>query len=297
MSDMLLSAVAQGIIWSLMGLGIFVSFRVLREADLTAEASFTLGAVSGAQALAFGLDPALSVLISFLAGAAAGAITGILATKLKINVLISGIITMTSLYSINLAILGKANLSLNSFTTFREALAPLGLARNLDTVIIGALICAIIIVGLVLFFKTEMGQALIATGDNVQVARALGIRTDEMKMLGLMLANGLVAMSGNLVAQDNGYADIGMGVGTVVLGLAAVILGEVLIRNVSLPMRLVAIIIGAIVYRLLLMLVLQLHFNANDFKLFSGIILALCLAIPMIGKKRNSPDALNLGGE
>lgn len=280
--EQIFSALAQGLIWAPMGLGVFISFRILRQADLTTEASFTFGAAVGALALGLGIHPLLSLVLSFVAGAAAGAVTGLLITGLAIQPLLAGIITMTGLYSVNLHVLGRANVSLNGRETFRTLLSGFGLPRNVDTLLVGLLISLIAVMLLSAFFRTRVGQALIATGDNAVMARSVGIDTNGMKMLGFMLANGFVALSGNLVAQDNGYADIGMGIGTVVLGLAAVILGEVLRRDVSLPQRLLSILPGSILYRLLLFLVLQFHFDPQNFKLFSALVLTLCLGIPAV---------------
>lgn len=280
--DMMISAISQGTIWAVMGLGIYITFRILNAPDMTTEGSFVLGGAIGAQMLYFNIDPFTTLLISFLAGMAAGAITGFLVTRVSINPLLAGIITMTGIYSINLKIMGKANMSLSTVTTLKSAIANLSLPRNVDTIVIGLVIIATIILLLTYFFKTEMGQALIATGDNIQMAKSLGIETSEMTMLGYMLANGLIAISGYIVSTDNGYADIQMGVGTVVIGLASIIIGEVLFRNVKLGVRFMTILIGSIIYRLLLTIVLMLNFEANDFRLFSAIIVALCLAIPII---------------
>lgn len=283
--DMIISAFSQGTIWAVMGLGIYITFRILNAPDMTTEGAFVLGGAIGAQMLYFNIDPFTTLLISFLAGMAAGAITGFLVTRLKINPLLAGIITMTGIYSINLKIMGKANMSLSTVTTLKTAIAGLSLPRNVDTIVIGLIVVAAIISLLTYFFKTEMGQALIATGDNMQMAKSLGIETSEMTMLGYMLANGLIAVSGYIVSTDNGYADIQMGVGTVVIGLASIIIGEVLFRNVKLGVRFITILVGSIIYRLLLTVVLMMNFEANDFRLFSAIIVALCLAIPTIQNK------------
>lgn len=283
--DMIISAFSQGTIWAVMGLGIYITFRILNAPDMTTEGSFVLGGAIGAQMLYFDIDPFTTLLISFLAGMAAGAVTGFLVTRLKINPLLAGIITMTGIYSINLKIMGKSNMSLSTVTTLKTAIAGLSLPRNVDTIVIGLIIVAAITFLLTYFFKTEMGQALIATGDNMQMAKSLGIETSEMTMLGYMLANGLIAVSGYIVSTDNGYADIQMGVGTVVIGLASIIIGEVLFRNVKLGVRFITILVGSIIYRLLLTIVLMMNFEANDFRLFSAIIVALCLAIPTIQNK------------
>ena len=280
--DILLSAVSQGAIWTIMGMGVFITFRVLNEADLTTEASFTLGAAIGGQFLLLGMNPILSMLIAFFIGAAAGAVTALLITRAHINSLLAGIITMTGLYSVNLVFLGKANISLSSAETLKTMIAPLHLPRNLDTLLIGVFMIALVALALSVFFRTDMGQALIATGDNPVMANALGIPSKEMMMLGYMLGNGLIALSGYLVATDNGYADISMGVGSIVIGLAAIIIGEVLVKKVSLPLRLLAIFLGSVIYRLLLAVVLMLNINTNHFKLISAVVLGLCLSIPAL---------------
>ncbi|MGV9196989.1 ABC transporter permease [Arcanobacterium canis] len=282
--DIVLSALSQGAIWTLMGIGVYITFRILNEADLTTEASFTLGAAVGAQLLVLGMNPLLSMMMAFLMGAAAGAVTALLITKLNINSLLAGIITLTGLYSINLTFMGSANLSLSGATTLKTQMGIFGLPRNVDTLILGVIMIAIAVGTLSYFFRTDMGQALIATGDNPFMAKSLGIPTGEMMLLGYMLGNGLIALSGYLVATDSGYADISMGIGSIVIGLAAIIIGEVVVRNVSLPMRLVAIFVGSVIYRLLLALVLQLKINTDNFKLFSAVILALCLSIPAMQK-------------
>ncbi|MDP9801006.1 putative ABC transport system permease protein [Arcanobacterium wilhelmae] len=282
--EIVLSALSQGAIWTLMGIGVYITFRILNEADLTTEASFTLGAAIGAQLLVLGMNPLLSMAVAFLMGAAAGAVTALLITKLKINSLLAGIITLTGLYSINLAFMGSANLSLSGATTLKTQMGVFGLPRNVDTLILGVVMILIAVAALSYFFRTDMGQALIATGDNPFMAKSLGIPTGEMMLLGYMLGNGLIALSGYLVATDSGYADISMGIGSIVIGLAAIIIGEVVVRNVSLPVRLLAIFVGSVIYRLLLALVLQLKINTDNFKLLSAVILALCLSIPALQK-------------
>lgn len=280
--DLMISAIAQGLVWAVMGLGIFISFRILNRADLTAEGTFTLGAAIGAQLLSFNIHPVLALFLSFIGGMAAGSLTGLLVTKLKINSLLAGIITMTGLYSINLKIMGTANLNLSNVTSLKTLFSNLNLPRNIDTIIIGILICLIIVLGLYFFLQTEVGQSMIATGDNPKMARSLGIDTNEMLMLGYMMANGLIAVSGYLVATDNGFTDISMGIGSTVIALASIIIGEVLIRNVTMLKRLVTIVVGSITYRLLLTVVLLLNFDPNDFKFFSALIVALCLALPRL---------------
>lgn len=282
--DIILSALAQGAIWTVMGIGVYITFRILNEPDLTAEASFTLGAAAGAPLLVLGVNPFLALLVSLLVGSAAGAITALIIVKTRVNPLLAGIITMTGLYSINLAFMGRANVSIAGFTSLKTQLGQLGLPRNVDTLVLGIIVILVVIALLSFFFRTDMGQALIATGDNPTMAKSLGISTDEMVILGYMLSNGLIALSGYLVASDNGYADISMGIGSIVIGLAAIVIGEVAIPNVALPLRLLTIFFGSVIYRLLLALVIRFNFDPNNFKLFSAMILCLCLSIPTLQK-------------
>ena len=280
--EILLSAISQGAIWTVMGIGVYITFRVLNEADLTTEASFTCGAAIGAQLLILGMNPLLALLVVLAIGASAGAITALLITKVRVNSLLAGIITMTGLYSINLRFMGKANLSIAEVPSLKTMLSDLGLPRMVDTMVLGIIAVLIIVACLGFFFRTDLGQALIATGDNPIMAKSLGISTNEVLLLGYMMGNALIALSGYLVATDNGYSDISMGIGSLVIGLAAIIIGEVVIRNVSLPVRLLAIFVGSVIYRLLLALVLRLNFDTDNFKLFSAIILGLCLSIPTL---------------
>ena len=217
----------------------------------------------------------------------AGAITGFLITKCNIPGLLAGILTMTGLYSINLRIMGRANLSLLGKEKLNDLLRPLHLPAQFDTILIGLIIVVAVILLLILFFNTELGQALIATGDNEIMARSLGVSTNKTKILALMLSNGMIAFAGGLITQDNGYADISMGIGTIVIGLASVIIGEVVFGNLSLGNRLICVILGAIIYRLIITFVLVIGLQPNDLKLFSATILAICLALPSLRSKLN----------
>lgn len=280
--NMIISALSQGLIWSLLALGLFISFRVLNLADMSTEGTFTLGAAVAVQSITLGMSPYLAILVAVLAGAAAGGITGFLITKLNVPTLLAGILTMTGLYSINLRIMGKANQNLLGKQTIYTAFEEMDLPRNYDTILVGALLVIILIALYTIFFKTEFGQSLIATGDNETMARSLGIHTNGMKTIGLMLSNGIIALAGSVIAQDNGYADVGMGIGAIVIGLASIIIGESIIGHVSLALRLGFIAIGSILYRLIMVLVLEAGLNPNDFKLISAILLALFLALPKI---------------
>lgn len=280
--NMIISAIAQGLIWSLLALGLFISYRILNVADMSTEGSFTLGAAVAVTSITIGLNPFLSVFLSLIAGTLAGGVTGFLITKLNISSLLAGILTMTGLYSVNLRVMGKANVNLLGLNTIFSGISELGLPRHSDTILIGVLIVLVIIILYSIFFKTEFGQALIATGDNQAMARSLGISTNIMTTVGLMMSNGVIALAGGVIAQSNGYADIQMGIGAIVIGLASIIIGEVLFPHVSLKIRLVCLVLGSIIYRLVMVLVLEANLNPNDFKLISAIMLAGFLALPKI---------------
>lgn len=276
--NILVSTIGQGLIWSLLAIDLYITFRILDFPDMTVEGSFPLGAAIAVINIHSGHSIIFSMIFAFIGGSLAGLVTALLYTKLKIPVLLSGILVMTGLYSVNLRVLTKANLSLlddKTIFSFMKNLPP-----NFNIVIVGLIFITIIIFLLGIFLNTEMGQALIATGDNEIMAQSLGISIDNMKILGLMLSNGLVALTGALVAQQSGYADISMGIGVIVIGLAAIIIGEVAFGDLSLTNRIIAIVVGSIIYRLILLIVLQLGFNPNDLKLISAIILAVCLALP-----------------
>lgn len=285
--DLIVTATAQGLLWGMMALGIFITYRILDLPDMTAEGSFPLGAAVCAQLIISGMHPLAATAVAFLIGSLAGAITGFLITKAHIPGLLAGILTMTGLYSINLRIMKRANLSLLGKAKLTDFFNRLNLPNQFDTIFMGLILVVLIITLLVLFFKTEIGQAVIATGDNEKMARSLGISTNQTKMIGLMLSNGLVAAAGALIAQDNGYADISMGIGTIVIGLASVIIGEVVFGNLSFVHRLICVILGAIIYRFIIMFVLLIGLQPNDLKLISAFILAICLALPSIRTRFN----------
>lgn len=283
--NLLLSSISQGILWSILAIGVYLTFRILDLADLTVEGSFPLGAAVSVSLIVSGVSPIVSLIIALLAGALAGLVTGLLHTKLGIPALVSGIVTMTGLYSINLRIMGQANLSLIGEDTVTKMIQSLNIPSSYAVIIVGVLTGILVIGALYLFFRTEVGLAVLATGSNLSMSEANGIPVHNMQILGYMIGNGLIALSGGLLAQNNGYADVNMGIGAIVIGLASIIIGESIFNNVSLTMRLVLIVVGSIIYRLMLLLVLQLNFNPQDLKLFSAIILAVALGSPMIGSK------------
>lgn len=293
MLDLLVPTVAQGLLWAVMALGVYVTFRVLDIADLTVEGSFPLGAAAAASLLAAGYGPLAAVAAAAVAGMLAGVITGILHTKMKIPALLAGILTMIALYSVNLRIMGKANLSLLGVdTTFSLARDILSLSSAETTFVVG--LAATVLIGLFLywFFGTEIGAAIRATGFNQQMIRAQGVDTNVTIILGLLLSNALVAISGALVAQSNGFADVGMGTGTIVIGLASVIIGEVLFGTRSFKNCMISVILGSIVYRIVIALVLQMGMPPNDLKLFTSVLVAFALSMPLLKNKVSARKAV-----
>ena len=286
MLDLLISTVGQGLQWSVLALGVFLTFRILDIADLSVEGSFPLGAAAAATAITSGLGLPAAFVLALIAGALAGAVTGILTTKLRIPALLAGILTMIGLYSVNLHVMGKSNIGLlQDETVFTILENSLGLSVAVSGLAVGLIFAALIAVILYWFFGTELGTAIRATGFNPQMARAQGINTNTMVVLGLVISNALVALSGATVAQANGFADVGMGVGTIVIGLASVIIGEVLFSPKSFKTSLIAVILGSIVYRLVIAFVLEMGMPPSDLKLFTAVLVAFALALPLIKEK------------
>ena len=290
MTNLIISTIAQGLLWALLALGVFITFRILDVADLTVEGSFPMGAAISAVLITMGVNPWITVLVAGVGGMIAGAVTGWIHTKLKIPALLAGILTMIALYSVNLHIMGKANISLLRMDTVYSAIHSMGISNAVALTIIGLVVTIVVGLFLFWFFGTELGTSVRATGVNPQMIRAQGVNTDSMIVLGLLLSNGFVAVSGALIAQSQGFADIGMGVGTIVIGLASVIIGEVLFAsssvvrklfgNSSFVLSLVAVVFGSIVYRIVIATVLYLGMPPNDLKLFTAILVALALSLP-----------------
>lgn len=284
--NLIVSAIGQGLLWALLGLGLYLTFRILDFCDMTVEGTFPLGAATAVTAITNGIDPFLATLLAVVAGMVAGLITGLLYTKGKIPSLLAGILTMTAIYSVNLRIMGKSNISLlGQPTLFNGALR--NLPQYFDSVTLGFLVIVVVTILMVLFLATDYGQAFIATGDNPTMAKSLGIHTDKMVIVGLMISNGMVGLCGALIAQNNGYADINMGIGTIVIALASIIIGEVAFGELTLNQRLVAVTLGSIIYRIILLAVLQLGFSANDLNLISSVVLAICMMIPQFEQQLN----------
>ncbi|EOE6412353.1 ABC transporter permease [Enterococcus hirae] len=291
-----LSSASQGVLWALLAIGVFLTFRILDIADLTAEGSFPLGAGIAAVSITNGLSPIVACLLGFLGGAAAGLVSGLLHTKLKIPALLAGIITMTGLYSVTSRIMGAPNLSLLGQKNVFTWAESLGVSKENAVLIAGLLVALIIVTLLVLFLRTETGLAIRATGDNLAMSEANGINTDTMKIIGYMISNGCIALSGSLLAQNNGFADLNSGIGTIVIGLASIIIAEVLFRNQPLLLRLLTIILGAVIYRFILALVFELNVQPSDSKLASALVLVICLSFPQIQQKLKLPKRTKAKG-
>ena len=286
MLDLVLSTVSQGLLWAIMALGVFLTFRVLDIADLSVEGTFPLGAAVAATLIDAGHSVWFAMLIALIAGCIGGTVTALLTTKLKIPALLSGILTMIDLYSVNLMIMGKANVPLlRAETVFTLTEDLFGVSSVVATLIVGLIATTVVGVIMYWFFGTVLGTAIRATGCNPQMARAQGINTNVMVILGLLISNGLVALSGALVAQSNGFADVGMGTGTIVIGLASVIIGEVLFGTRSFKNWLISVVLGSVVYRAVIAIVLELGMPPNDLKLFTAVLVAIALSLPLIKNK------------
>jgi len=282
-------ALEQGLLWGPMILGVYLTFRILNFPDLTVDGSFTLGAAVATRLILSGYDPWSASLAAVLAGAMAGLMTGLLHTQLKIDPLLSGILSMIALYSINLRVMGTANLSLLRVDTILTAIGDLTI-HNFAALVLGGAVCLIAVTGLYFFLQTEVGLGVRATGDNPQMIRSLGVNTNITKIIGLALSNALVAVSGSLVGQYQSFADIGMGIGMIVVGLASVIIGEVLVRTPTLIRALLAALIGSVIYRAVIAIVLQLGMPATDLKLLTAAIVTAALAFPVFrGRFRKLP--------
>ena len=283
-------AASQGIIWGIMTLGVYITFKVLDFPDLTVDGSFALGGAVSAILISNGMNPFITLFFSFLAGSLAGLATGILNTKLQIPGILAGILTMIALYSINIRVMGgRPNIPLLGMATSLTIIQNiLSLSKVVSDLLVGFVFSVFIVLIMYWFFGTEMGCAIRATGNNEKMIRALGVDTNVMKTIGLMISNALVSLSGALVTQSQGYADVGMGTGTIVIGLASVIIGEVIFGNrFNFLYKLSSIVMGSIIYRIIIAIVLQLGLKATDLKLLTAIIVAIALSVPVLNKKVN----------
>jgi putative ABC transport system permease protein len=289
--ETLLGGVNQGLLYALLALGVYITFRILNFADLTTEGSFALGGAVTAAMVSNGLEPVLASLVAFAAGAVAGLCTGILNTKLKIQPILAGILTMIALYSINIRIMGgQPNTSLLRKTTIISYIENIFKNifhidnRPLAILILGVLSAGIIIAILYWFFGTEIGSAIRATGNNEHMCRALGINTDNTKIIALMIANGLIALSGALVAQQQSFADVSMGIGAIIIGLAAIIIGETFTsQKFPFWLKMTFIALGSIIYRILISLIIFADLlQPYDIKLLTAVLVTVALALPKI---------------
>lgn len=291
-------AVGQGILWGIMALGVYITFRLLDFADLTVDGSFATGAAVSAAMILAGVNPYVTVLCALFAGFLAGAVTGFFNTVCKIPPILAGILSQIGLYSINLMIMTKSNIPLlNSgtmFTSLTAVLPDLGwiTPSYLSVICIGVLFVVIVIALAYWFFGTELGASIRATGNNPHMVRANGVSTNKTTVIALMLSNGLIALSGALVCQQQGYADVKMGIGAIVMALASIVIGETIFgRKGGFLRRLISIVVGSILYRIIVSIVLQLGLNPDNLKLFTAILVAAALSVPVIlehSKQKNA---------
>jgi putative tryptophan/tyrosine transport system permease protein len=291
-----------GFILSLLALGVFISFRIFAFPDITADGSVTLGASVAATLLVHGVTPPIASLAAFGAGMLAGACTGTLHTRFKINPLLSGILVMTALYSVNLHVMGSSNVPLLSVKTLATQAEGIGLklmrgATSFDLLgwdvsvrdasVLGAIFLSVLLTGTLLywFLRTNLGMAMRATGDNVQMIRALGVNDGNMILFGLAISNGFVALSGALLAQYQGFADVGMGIGMVVWGLASVIIGEALVGTNQLGLTIVGTVMGSVLFRLMVAVALRWGLSPNDLKLITAGFVFVALIVPQFIRK------------
>ncbi|MEY8308285.1 ABC transporter permease [Erysipelotrichaceae bacterium 51-3] len=286
-------AIGQGILWGIMALGVYITFRLLDFADLTVDGSFATGGAVAAVMVMAGVNPYLAVLAAMLTGFAAGAVTGFFNTVCKIPPILAGILSQIGLYSINLMIMGQSNIPMlnmsNMFSDLAEKIPALGwiTPQNLSVIGIGTLFVIATIALLYWFFGTELGSAIRATGNNQNMVRANGVSTNWTTIAALMLSNGLIALSGGLVAQQQGYADVKMGIGAIVMALASIVIGETIFgRKGGFARRLISIVVGSIIYRIIVSIVLQLGLDPNNLKLFTALLVAAALSIPVVLENR-----------
>ena len=296
---LLIGAWTVGLILSLLALGVFISFRVFHFPDITADGSITLGASVAAVLLVAGVNPVATTAAAFASGLLAGAITGILHTKFNIHKLLSGILVMTALYSVNLHVMGRSNIPLMSattLTTFAEQIGSYFLGsgeillvwgwevsrRDASVLVMALFLTSLVGLAMYAFFRTNLGTAMRATGDNAQMIRALGVSDENMTVLGLSVSNGLIAFSGALLSQYQGFADVQMGIGMVVWGLASVIIGEALVRTPSLGLTITGAVMGSVLFRLMVAIALRWGLNPNDLKLITAVFVFAALVLPTL---------------
>ena len=285
-----IGALEQGLVYGIMVIGVYLTFRILDFPDLTVDGSLPLGAAISAVAITSGLNPYLSLLFAAFGGFAAGAVTAILNTKFKILHLLASILTMIALYSINIRIMGGPNIALISSATVFDPIIALGVPAHLASLVVFSLFGVVVMGGVIWFLKTEFGQAVLATGDNPQMIISQGVNTHLIIIVGVGLSNGLVALSGALIAQNQGAADVGMGIGTIIAGLASVIVGETVFGSSSIARAIIAAVLGSVVYRLAIALALSFDiggftFSPSDLNLITALLVIGALIAPNLKKK------------
>lgn len=291
-------AVSQGLTWAILALGVYITFKILNTADMSCEGSFALGgSITAVCIVVLGWNPFITILLAMFGGMLAGLITGCLHTKLKIPGILSGILTMIGLYSINLRIMGQANTTITENTVFLRIKNLFPTAKELGmkdstltylvVTIVSLILVGLIIAALYWFFGTEIGCCIRATGNNSAMVRAQGVSTDKMIILGLVISNGLIAVAGGLVAQSQRFANVTMGVGAIVIGLASIVIGEVIFPKVrGFAGKLITIIVGSVIYRIIIAAVLFFGLDTNDMKLLTAIVVAISLSVPVLKKKK-----------
>jgi len=299
--SLFLHALEQGLVFGIMVLGVFITYKILDFPDLTVEGSFPLGAAVAAKVIFSGGDPLWGTFLAMIVGSLAGLITGLLHTKLKLTNLLSGILTMTLLYSVNLRIMGRPNIPLLGKITLLGEIENYFPNLSMDYLIPFFFLFLVVILKFIIdyFLSTEIGLTIIATGDNEQMIKSLGVNTDFTKIIGLCISNALVALSGALFAQYSGFADVNMGLGTIVAGLACVIIGISIIKIPTIFWRTIAVLVGSLVYRLIMIIALRygysLGFKPGDLKMISVLLVIIALSVPFIKGKLNFADRFNLG--
>jgi len=276
----------QGLAYGIVALGIVISFRILAFPDLTVDGSFPLGAAAVSRLIMEGIHPVYGVILAIVLGFIAGCFTGLLNTKLKINSLLAGILMMTILYSVNLRIMGRSNIQLLTVNTLLTPLESLEMNRFIPIIAFFFVVTIGIKILTDMFLHTQLGFAMRATGDNEQMIRTLGTNTDNMTILGLGISNAFVALSGALVCQDQGFSDVGMGIGMIVAGLASIIIGEALLGTKTVQRMTLAAIVGSIIYKFIISVGLRLGLAPTDLKLATGIMVVLALGIPALKKEK-----------
>lgn len=277
-----LGSIEEGLVYGLTALGMYITFRILSMPDLTVDGTFPLGAAVAATLITAGVSPWTATAVALVAGCCGGLITGFLHTKLRITGLLAGILTMSALYSMNLRIMGRSNVPLLRRPTIFRQIEEAGVPYDYVELLVFGTFVVVFVLFFNWFLRTEVGQALRATGDNPQMIRSLGVSTDTMKVLGLVLANGLVSLSGALLAQAQGYADAGMGIGMIISGLASVIIGEVIFRPRGILSSLIAVVLGSVVYRMAILIALRSGFAPTDLKIVTAVLVVLALSAPAL---------------